>query len=369
MNVSIVPIEGLVFPDSSPYQRIAPPKCQIADSAFWDYYDHKTLFYMAIFDAQKQELTLFAPLLLNFKAIALSAKYSIDGVSLPQPKYRQGDKFDCLILHCAKAGNLLRVDIDDFSGVIPITMPEPDLFAGTNLVFTMSRDNNLMWIRDWLIWNHKTHGADAVLFLDNGSTTYTTKDLAQTIASVPGYRRAQIVSVPFRFGPPIETASYYSDCQFLQATLLNVLWKRFMFAANAMLNVDIDELMIAPNGLAIFDAVKTARWGIIVAKGKWRYSQPMTSLCRHSDHYYKIETDTPCPTKYCVRPNSVAGRRILKVHNVKGLKRMPFVDRKTFQYLHCRNISTSWKYDRSQIDASNLVEDTETRRALTSVFG
>ena len=369
MKNGIVSIDGMAFPDSDPHRRIAPPRCKVTDPTFWDGYDSKTLFYMAIFNKNKQELTLFAPPLLNFHSIALSGRYSIDGVALSRPKYRKGYMFDRLIFRCKLASKLLQVDIDGFSAGMPITETEPELFAGSKLVYTLSRNNELTWVRDWLHWNHKVHGADAVLFVDNASTAYGTEELAATIASVPGYRSALVVSVPFKFGPGIGTGFKSGDGNFLQTALMNAFWHRYMSTAKAMLNVDIDELMIAPNGLGIFDAVLTAPWGIVMASGTWRYAQQTMSAYRHADHFYKIENDIPCPPKYCVRPDSVAGRRILKLHAVKNFKRVPFVDRSTWYFLHCRNVSTSWKYDRNQIDTSILVEDHDTRNTLLSVFG
>ena len=58
-------------------------------------------------------------------------------------------------------------------------------FAGRNCLMTLSRDNALDWIRDWAAFHVREHGADAVLFFDNGSTDYRPEEI---LAASPASR-------------------------------------------------------------------------------------------------------------------------------------------------------------------------------------
>ncbi len=60
-------------------------------------------------------------------------------------------------------------------GTFEVLVGEPAIspFRDCRVIFTLSRDNELDWIRDWVRFNRDVHGADAVLLYDNRSTLYT----------------------------------------------------------------------------------------------------------------------------------------------------------------------------------------------------
>ena len=72
-----------------------------------------------------------------------------------------------------------------------------ETFRGKKVALTKSRDNQLVWIRDWAYFLAKAHGCDAVLFYDNASTNASPAEIQRTIASVPGIDTAVVVSWPY----------------------------------------------------------------------------------------------------------------------------------------------------------------------------
>ncbi len=62
-----------------------------------------------------------------------------------------------------------------------------DTLRGTDALFTLFKNNKLSWIQDWLHYNQKVHGANAVVFPDNVSTDYSREELVRAI--VCGKRR------------------------------------------------------------------------------------------------------------------------------------------------------------------------------------
>ena len=53
-----------------------------------------------------------------------------------------------------------------------------EIFRGRRVVLAMSRDNELQWIKDWVLFVVRNHGADAVLLYDNASTKYGAEQLS-----------------------------------------------------------------------------------------------------------------------------------------------------------------------------------------------
>jgi hypothetical protein len=361
-------MHGLTLDPASGLRRSPPPRSTVLSEAFWNRYDSTTLFYCAQYVASEERLSLYAPPLLNLRETALSARFVTAGRTLDAARLRQFEKFDRLDFNCAARPDTIEIEGQGGQGILPVVQADPEFFAGTNLVYTLSRNNDLTWLRDWMLWNHRRHGADAILLADNDSTAYSVDDLADCLASVPGYRRAAVVTVPFKYGPAYETATKAGDGEFLQTAVMNALWEVWMTGARAVLNADVDEIVTSHDGGSIFDAAVKARLGVVMCTGHWRYALPTSGTVRHADHHNLLAGDLPCPPKYCIRPNSLAGRRPLKVHGVKNFKRMPLVSRNDFFFYHCRNISTSWKYDRSGIASADLKADPATAADLATVF-
>jgi hypothetical protein len=60
---------------------------------------------------------------------------------------------------------------------------ESDMFRDRRVIFTMSKDNPIEWILDWVRFNRDIHGADAVLIYDNGSSAYDSATLSAALRS------------------------------------------------------------------------------------------------------------------------------------------------------------------------------------------
>lgn len=367
-EAGVTRISGMVIPQSFGLRRDAPPRGKILSDAFWQNYDCTTLFYMAMHDSATAKLHLIAPPLMNFAALIPRAQFFVDGQKLAPPRLRHGEKFDHLVFDAAPKGVTLSMVLDGTEAEMPVHVCDPVRFAGRRVLYTLSKNNDLAWISDWMLWHQRKHKADAVLFVDNDSTSYGPDALRATLGAVEGYDTTMLVQVPLRYGPGAANSTKQSDGEFLQTALMNAFWLLSLRYARAILNVDVDELIVSAKGEAIFDAVENARYGIVMATGQWRYARPGIADVRHRDHTRTLPNDSSCPPKYCLRPDGFAARQQLKVHGVSNFKRVPFVNRHDFSFLHCRAISNSWNYTRGNEDASTMVEDGATRAMLNSVF-
>lgn len=331
---------------------------ELRNAAFAGQYDWDTLFY-DVYRAGPH-VVMQGPPLLNLLA-GLQASTPLRGkFGWPWPSARHfGQKKRGEIWWRADAD---RVALDGPLGRFDIAV-QPDgaaLFAGKRVIFTLSKDNDLRWIADWVRFYRRIHGADAVLVHDNGSTAYTLEELQATLdEAAAGEMVALAISWPFRYGPQGGLAGMVGgiepdwDSDFCQTGSLQHARFRFLRAARSVLNVDIDELVLGDG--SIFAATESARSGFSKFPGKWIAAHApggaARETCRHADYTLaERPEEAACPPKWCLVPGK-ADRLAdsWSVHNLFGAKANRQLSH-TFTYRHLRAITTSWKPDRWAVE-------------------
>jgi hypothetical protein len=153
-----------------------------------------------------------------------------------------------------------------------------------------SKDNPLLWIREWAYFLAKAHGCNAILFYDNGSTAYEIEEIQQTLNSVPGIEAASVIAWPYKFGPRGGPTAYIWDSDFSQYGLLEHARHRFLATAHSVLQTDIDELVLTEGGASVFDLAASSTTGLIRFDGTWvenATAEPPDPLVRrHRDYRY-----------------------------------------------------------------------------------
>ena len=347
-------------------RRDAPPRVSILENSFWDVYDSNTLVYDCI-QTPGLDIALVCPKVLNLREVFDRARFFADGEELTGRRWKLSRVHDVLTLRCRRPVSPLSIVIDGEAQSGPVNRADTETFRGLDTIVTKSRNNNLEWIQDWLRFHNRMHGINGVVLIDNASDAYHHEQLAAALDEVPGYRARVLIRAPLKFGPLERHCTKSSLAKFLQVAVLNIVRDRFLLSARTMLNVDVDELVIGPTGVSIAEATANGFIGFKTFAGQWRHARPGKGPIRHADHFLADPSEKPCPTKYCLRPGTFVGRRELRVHSVAHLDRRLFADRR-FHFLHCRQISTSWKYDRSSTPSDNLVEMAEDRALLAQAF-
>lgn len=249
--------------------------------------------------------------------------------------------------------------------------PQPDLsafFAGRRVIFTLSKNNRLEWIQDWVRYHRDVHGADAVLFYDNQSSAYTANELAAALGELSGIERLCVVSWPFRYGPQGIDAKRCWDSDFCQYGALEHARRLFLPRARAAMNCDIDELVVSNNGVSAFEAAERSYRGVLRYHGYWVHglrdiTRPATADAPARfidfDHYLHhgrqprlgflpvSGSDDVCAPKWTVVPSRCPDTAQWAPHRIKGWINALPLDR-NFSFRHFREIGNHWKYDRSQ---------------------
>jgi hypothetical protein len=213
-------------------------------------------------------------------------------------------------------------------------------FEGKNVLLAYSKDNHLIWIKDWISYYAKAHGVNAVLFYDNGSIAYSNRELLETIQSIAGIDATILVRWPFLHGPVLEQPGVNSDGSYSQVAMLTHAREKFLTKARAVISCDVDELIYSYTGESLCDAVAASKDGHIKVAGTWIESvtNSISAPHRHLD-YRHIDPAMPSPkSKWASAPLILSLHRSWWVHGYSTSTPDP-----RFHYAHFRGISLNWK--------------------------
>ena len=356
-------------------RREAPRPPHLRNEAYEDQFDWDTLVY-DVYRAGPH-IVFQGPPLANFWT-HLASTEPLRRPGWLWPRYRRIERL--------KASEIwLRSDADQLSLTGPLGAHEitvqpdmADMFAGRRVLHTLSKNNDINWIIDWLRFYVRVHGADGLLLYDNASTDYTVAELDAALRQAFPDIAIAVVLWPFRYGPQGGLAGAVDgietpwDSDFCQTGSLQHARHRFLRGARAVLNVDIDELVLSTKGRSIFAATHDSRAGFIKFAGHWISTatpQPIAQgQGRHGDFIYRdTQEHEECPPKWCIVParHRLAGTS-WSVHNLFGARANKTLDRE-FSYAHVKGISNSWKYNRwdaAAFDPARFIEDTALAVAL-----
>ena len=347
------------------------------DDGFDAKFDADTLFFDAFFGADGR-IVLMGPPFLNLLPALQTMTLTAGPSRAPcQFEIRELDRHAQIHVRAPDGTTSLTLTATFGTVEIAISASEIDLFAGRRVLFTLSRNNHLRWVKDWIRFARDIHGADAVLFYDNNSTHYTKADLADAIGSLDGLAVVRVIDWPFRYGPQGLDAWRFWDSDYCQHGAWEHARRRFLAAARSAQNADVDELVVPLTGSSVFEAAERDRFGITRYCGRWVTGisdRPATERDerRHTDYgvvtrermvrrYGLFQVDAErSPQKWTVVPSRCPDGAQWRAHSIAGW--LPA--RRTtgaFSYRHFREINDSWKYDRvgtHTFDATLHEEDT-----------
>jgi len=340
--------------------RRAPTRpVSLQDADFEAKFDEDTLFF-DIFQSGRS-IVMTGPPLLNLAPLMQDLRVSVSGAAYPSTTIGL-DK--TVRVRAAVSNRAVRL-VSGLGTVDCVVSPSgEDVFAGRRVLFTLSKDNKLRWIQDWIRYHRDNHGADAVLLYDNGSTAYDLNALAQAISVVGGLKASAVVAWPFKYGP-LGGGDRPWDSDFCQSGMLEHARWRFLTRARSVLNCDIDELIVGPG--SIFSAAESSLLGAVTCAGRWLYGvrggdfdPPPQESARHRDYYIAEKPKmrfglipkhpSACRRKWAVVPARCPDRAQWRTHRFSGWfarnAPSPF-----YSLRHLHPINTNWWYARSSVQS------------------
>lgn len=259
------------------------------------------------------------------------------------------------------------------SNPVSLTIGTParnDIFAGQRVLVTMSKDNEIAWIRDWIRFHVRVHGATGVLIYDNGSQRYTPQELLDGLSDLE-VGAIVVVSWPFKYGPQgiLKTNTHW-DSNFCQHGGLEHARYFFLQKALSFLNCDVDELVVPADGRrSVFDEAEQ-RPGYVYFYGQW--IEPLTidggksppiDQRRHRDFVLRKsdpEARFHGAHKYCVAMTRLTDAMQCATHRIVDAQhhgQYAFSDTplsQEFVYRHFKAINTNWRWQRDWVQATAL---------------
>ena len=351
-------------------RRDSPRPPEFHSERYVERYDWNTLFY----DVYRvgEHVVLQGPPLFNFLPELRKADIFAKAMRFPFPKARH--------LAMSKRGEIwFKTDLDRIAFDCPLgsfdLAVQPDQharFAGRRAIVTQSKNNQIRWIIDWARFHNRMHGADALLFYDNGSDIYDCAELQRRLDEAVPEMLIQVVPWPYVFGAQggpdwaVNGIVPDWDSDFGQVGVLQHARFRFLPQARSVLHNDIDELVIGTGNRSVFEAAEQSPTGMVKFEGRWISvvgdGLVDTETCRHADFTLDEGADVAnCPPKWCMRPQAFGRKISWGVHNVFGARCNDQITPE-FLFRHFRGITTSWKYERWKTEApdtTKLVRDND----------
>ena len=370
MHSAIESPSPCILAEGAPLLRLPsrPPKYR--QETFDLDYDNSTLFYDAMWVEEGRSALLHGPPFLNLgKSVAAMRVVALPSGHTCSHRTRTMDRqSECWVNTPAGTVSLeIQSALGNFS--IRPSANRCSIFEDKRVLMTLSKDNKLEWICDWIRFHRDIHGANAVLFFDTGSTAYTLEELEERLASVRGMDVVRVVRWNFKYGPQSYFGKYWDSDYCQMGSMENARW-RFLQKARSVLNMDIDELMLTQDK-TIFEQVESAPERYCRCFGKWVIApgglegqvQPFSQSGiqpRHSDFNYTLAIQSKwkfyrfvkvnrCPTKWAVVPSACPVSAQWRVHKIAGMRATPLAV-EDMSYRHFREINTNWKYRRTTRD-------------------
>lgn len=339
---AVAEVSGLEVPAELGVRRQWPPGIEFEVGSA-ETFDATMLFYDIFAEAGR--VVFIRPSLLELARVLREARVSLDGVRLrPRLKPKDSDRSQIVILDVPGAApSSITFDMTGVSMAVEPQAARHDIFRGRNVLLGKSKNNDLLWIEDWVRFHAVNQGVDAVLLYDNASTKYDAEAVLRAIRRVPEIDAAVVVKWPHKFG----ARGKGFDADWSQYASIEDGRRRFLRDATGVLQLDVDELVVSEAGKTVFDYLVESPVGAVTISGVW--VEPVRSASagdiRHRDYRYKQRAPTDNTLwKWAVIPRLIPDTVRLTVHGFTGGFR-PTAPR-DIRFRHFRAISTGWKYDR-----------------------
>lgn len=366
MTARALPAESsaAALPDDSVLRRLPVQPRRARPAEFSARFDERTLFYDCFWHMDGSRVLLVSPPPVNLRAGYELARY----VAKPSGAPLRGRFHHSLSTMITELGGVPAgtTHVEVTMGTVTVSLAvQPSSVAaleGARLLFSINRDNDLEWIREWALFHARIHATDAVVLVDNGSTRYDAAEIEATLASVPGIAHVAVPRWPQSFGPidtTLRVNPYWT--RFLQIGSMSMVLRRYGERAFGLLDCDIDELAGTRSGSSIYDLAKQSRGGLIAFRGTW--IEATTAGQRHRDYTMRL-TDPKAATcrqrKWALDPNRAWVRKLAVHPYWHWVEGRPFFSKsmpKDALYWHFKGINTNWKQQRNRApEASAAVE-------------
>lgn len=358
-------LNKFTFPEEFKIKRIPsrPPQLQIHD--FHDKFDYNTLWNDAVRVAANTIL-LIGPSLNN--AVEFIQKYCnfvSDKDQILDWTHIQLDRVSILVITVPSVISELYIVFEEHKWKINWEEQSP-VFNNKITAITISKNNEISWIKQWLEYHRKVHNLDGLVIYNNQSTLYTSEQLEQAIKRPD--MEIKVVDYDVPYGPQgcgdwewkgMRGSSLPWDSDFAQYVMMEHAKWKYLTRSRLVISIDFDELlMTGQNTLQqIADYCQTSENFAIAYEGIW--IEPVNSKSminakdvelserKFSDYFSTAkQVHAGIPIKHMLCPNRTLKYQWL-IHGING----PHIKTDSISYGHYMAMNTGWSWTR---DSYNL---------------
>jgi hypothetical protein len=348
-------LPGFILPPDSPVaRRHVRPEGRRSDEYLRNYDTH-TLFYDCVYLRDRRAFMFTAPRFFNLWR-TFRAALRLDGEPARGLARYRFPKFEQVLLR-GPADARLSLELE---GAVHPIVARPEIsgrFAGLNAAVTMNKDNDPGWIEDWARYLVRVHGLQALVIYDNGSTSYSVDELSRRLADRVELQQLCVVSAPFPYGSNQQGRGWEIRPKFLQPALLNLARTEILRRARAVLNVDIDEVVMSRSGASVFDLSAAHPNLPVKLPGQWAFPSPQTEgAVGHAAHVWRSVPPRRSNKKWCAVPGGLLSRMGWYVHHIGGELFRLSPAPEGMEVIHCRATSTGWKSSKNRFNLPDRLE-------------
>ena len=340
------PLSALELEPTSQLRRDQPRPQHLRQETYESEFDFCTIFYDCFRSINRRYVILIGPPLFNLASHVVPRIVSAFNITKPSlGTLRPLKLHDQIWLRTETARAVLAPGLFR-QDVIQVQPNRSRQFERRKVLLTKSKDNDLVWIKDWVHFFAANHGTNAVLLYDNASTNYEPGKVQEVISKVEGIDVACVVEWPFKFGPQGGPHDIW-DSDFCQYAILEHARHRFLASAESVISADIDELVITEDGGSLHDLVRGSRTGYLEYRGHWieNASLAKDAIRRHAHFIFRSAvSDAPAEPKWTVMPQRCSAESQWAIHYVTGME--PDARSSSVSTRHFKAINTNWRMQR-----------------------
>ena len=355
-NVPIV-MSHLELPEKGSLRRLPRQPKRPRDQSFIDNFDARTLYFDCFWHHDRSDILLIGGAATNLKKYFKQATFR----ALPSKQLLKARHYFSLsvmrtdLVEAPADTTAIEIEFAGQRFEVEVRTNLSQQFADQNILFTLSKNNDLDWIRFWADYHVRKHGVSAIVLFDNGSTDYDNSAIEETLATVHGLKQFTVASVPYPYGYKDEILKvnpYWP--QFLQVALMSIVVRRFGAYASSIVNLDVDELAVADG--KVCELVKSTDMGILALKGVW--IEPIADENADGRDHRSFNTKlrdedlSRCDAgKWVVDPSRKWIEKPFVFPYMHWIERRPLIGKRYVDgahFLHFKAINTGWKTNRQQ---------------------
>lgn len=350
------------LPAGSALKRLPRAPSRVRPESFMERFEDRILYYDCFRHHENNDVLLVGPPPFNLEPELRAAHFSADGTDVAAEHHISRSTLLTRLSDMPATASSIHFTFGDQTFSLPIQPNLSDRFAGRNVLLTMSKNNDEVWIKDWIAWYREVHQADSLIFFDNGSDAYSPAELENILGGC-GLSAVALVTWPYRYGardPKVLNKPYWAH--FLQVSALNIMLRRLGRTAHALLNCDIDELVAPVEGGTVFDLPEQSPYGLASLSGEWVSAATSDGVkgYRHRDYVHLARGfgRKLCPRKWVLDPsqNWLDDYEVFPyVHRVFNTPNKSETQKAKGRFWHLGAVSTNWKQTRRKPVRANVL--------------